>query len=164
MLSFKVSLFCHSLSLTRMFSVPLPFSVFTQGPECCSDFSISFHYVAPNIMYQLEYMIYHMRPFGVGYYSCPTEIRSIVGLPEVTGSESSAGKAETVVADEKREDDKKETGAEVEDKDEKKKTEGEAAIDLTKQKQAEEKEEKQTGEEEETPKGGGKENAAQSGE
>lgn len=53
-----------------------------EGPECCSDYSISFHYVPPNMMYQLEFMVYHMRPFGVGYYMCPAEIRTIIGLPE----------------------------------------------------------------------------------
>lgn len=35
------------------------------GPECCSDHSIAFHYITPNRMYVLEYFIYHLRPFGV---------------------------------------------------------------------------------------------------
>ncbi|KAJ8024439.1 Glycoprotein-N-acetylgalactosamine 3-beta-galactosyltransferase 1 [Holothuria leucospilota] len=54
-----------------------------QGPECCSDYTISFHYVTPDMMHWLEYMVYHLRPFGVGYHACPADIRRIVGLPEV---------------------------------------------------------------------------------
>ena len=35
------------------------------GPACCSDHSIAFHYITPNRMYVLEYLIYHLHPFGV---------------------------------------------------------------------------------------------------
>lgn len=38
-----------------------------QGMECCSDNAISFHYVAPNAMYMMEFLIYHLRPFGIAY-------------------------------------------------------------------------------------------------
>ncbi|XP_072179543.1 glycoprotein-N-acetylgalactosamine 3-beta-galactosyltransferase 1-like [Diadema setosum] len=39
-------------------------------PECCRDYTVAFHHVDPTELYLLEFMVYHMRPFGIGHYNC----------------------------------------------------------------------------------------------
>lgn len=35
------------------------------GFNCCSDHAVSFHYESPNQMYVLDFLIYHLRPYGI---------------------------------------------------------------------------------------------------
>lgn len=45
---------------SKLLSPPL------QGLDCCSDYSITFHYIKPKEMYALEFLLYHLKkPYGV---------------------------------------------------------------------------------------------------
>ncbi|XP_017873038.1 PREDICTED: glycoprotein-N-acetylgalactosamine 3-beta-galactosyltransferase 1-like [Drosophila arizonae] len=36
-----------------------------EGLDGCSNYTISFHYIKPNQMYVLDYLIYQLRPYGI---------------------------------------------------------------------------------------------------
>ncbi|VDO12140.1 unnamed protein product [Rodentolepis nana] len=35
------------------------------GLDCCSDHTVSFHYISPDWMYVMEYLTYHLYPYGI---------------------------------------------------------------------------------------------------
>ncbi|CDS35702.1 expressed protein [Echinococcus multilocularis] len=48
------------------------------GLDCCSDHSVSFHYVSPRDMYVLELLLYHIYPYGIAkgveQYDSPKQV------------------------------------------------------------------------------------------
>lgn len=42
-----------------------------EGLDCCSDNAITFHHIRPEQMYSFDYLIYHLRPYGIVSFSQP---------------------------------------------------------------------------------------------
>lgn len=45
--------------------VPAKYPQLLQGKECCSDYVISFHYIDAATMHSLNFLIYHLKPYGL---------------------------------------------------------------------------------------------------
>lgn len=57
-----------------------------EGLDCCSNYTIAYHYTSPRSMYLLYYLVYHMRVYGVNHrYSLPprkTNITEVIHILE----------------------------------------------------------------------------------
>lgn len=87
---------CHArvpfkVQLVNAPIVYLFFALNLQGMDCCSDYAASFHFVSPTAMYVLEYLIYHLQPYGISYHAkMPAEVSEGIGTHDEKSREHSS--------------------------------------------------------------------------